>query len=370
LIKSVIHLAETNVPSFRHIARDASASKVAANIEKIAELIKGTSDIELPSKEEILEYALEAKIQGNVAKIHEIVESLKHEQMEKGLKSKLAGAAMLGASMLPGMSTPANPGEKVPHVEAPNYQAQNEKFVNSIKAKNPFLYAVAMQESSGGANINHATIKTGMHKGHNAGGPWGIMPNTAAYILKKNPALAKKYPELANQIQDVNANHKMITDELNRHPDLSYDLADSLYRGLKKHHKGDINKISHSWYYGPNKTDELLHSGANILDDDYVKGVNKWYKPLKSKGRGPATTRVVKKALTAGYGGAGAPAGRTGGAVLQAESLDMGNGKGFKYVTCDGCGKEQIYSKFQVKCRNPDCSKTFSLEKLAKLLSK
>src|ERR1035437_928655 len=62
LIKSVIHLAETNVPSFRHIARDASASKVRSNIERIASLMKGNKDISVPTKQEILEYALEAKI--------------------------------------------------------------------------------------------------------------------------------------------------------------------------------------------------------------------------------------------------------------------------------------------------------------------
>jgi|ERR1051325_9830857 hypothetical protein len=374
LIKSVIHLAETNVPSFRHIARDASASRVASNIEKIAELMKGDDSIDTPTKQEILQYALEAKIQNNVSKIHEIVEAVKHEEMEKGLKSKIAGAAMLGASMLPAAAPSLNVGEKVPQqstqaAPTPDYSEANKKFVSGIKSKNPFLYAVAMQESSGGANVAHAKIKTGMHKGHNAGGPWGIMPNTAAYIIKKNPKLAAKYPDLAAKAQDVETNHKFITDVLNARPEVSYDLADSLYRGLKRHHKGDLNKISHSWYYGPGKTDEILQGGGDIGSDEYVQGVNKWYKPPKShKNRKPAQqqhTAQVNKALMAGYGGAGAPSSRTGGAVFQTEALDMGNGKGLKYVTCDGCGKEQVYSKFQVKCR--DCGKSWNLEKLHKI---
>src|ERR1035437_7301823 len=58
LIRSVLHLAETNVPSFRHITRDASAAKVVANIEKIAELIDGSNSINIPTKQDIIQYAL------------------------------------------------------------------------------------------------------------------------------------------------------------------------------------------------------------------------------------------------------------------------------------------------------------------------
>lgn len=67
------------------------------------------------------------------------------------------------------------------------------------------------------------------------------------------------------------------------------------------------------------------------------------------------------KALTAGYGGAGAPTSRTGGAVLQAESLDDGR-RGFKYLRCNGCGKEQVYMKHQVKCR--DCGNSIPMADL------
>ena len=68
---------------------------------------------------------------------------------------------------------------------------------------------------------------------------------------------------------------------------------------------------------------------------------------------------LVEKALTAGYGGASNPTGLTGGGVMQAESLEK---PGFKYIECDKCGKEQIYAKHQVKCR--DCGNNWSLEKL------
>lgn len=72
------------------------------------------------------------------------------------------------------------------------------------------------------------------------------------------------------------------------------------------------------------------------------------------------------KALSAGYGGAGAPTGRTGGAVLQAEALDLG--RGFDYITCNNCGQEQIYMKNQVKCRK--CNKSLPFSDIYKVMVK
>lgn len=71
---------------------------------------------------------------------------------------------------------------------------------------------------------------------------------------------------------------------------------------------------------------------------------------------------ALNKALTAGYGGAGAPTNLTGGGVMQSEAMD----RKFKFVSCDHCGREQVYHKYQTKCR--DCGQGFSLEKLSKLI--
>lgn len=366
LIKSVIHLAETNVPSFRHIARDASASKVAGNIEKIVELMKGDSSIDIPTKQEILQYALEAKIQTNVAKIHEIVEVVKHEEMEKGLKSKLAGAAMLGASMLP--SANLNAGHEVP--KPPVLQAgvtPTMAHIDSIKDTNPVLHAIALQESSGGKNTSHKTITNpkSTHYGHTAGGAYGLMPNTVAEVFKRSKNLPTVYPKVVEMLKDVKGNHKKITKMLNEKPVFSQDVAEALFNGLSKHHGGDINKIIHSWYRGPGKTNESVKAKKDISKDGYVKAVKNWLKKT-SADKLADSSPIIYKALMAGYGGAGTPTSSSGGSVFQTESLDMGNGKGFKYVTCDGCGKEQIYSKFQVKCR--ECGKGWSLDKLHKVM--
>jgi hypothetical protein len=78
--------------------------------------------------------------------------------------------------------------------------------------------------------------------------------------------------------------------------------------------------------------------------------------------------QLVEKALTAGYGGAGAPGAMTGGSVLQSESQELGP-KNLSFITCDHCGKEQVYGKYQVKCREPGCGKAFSMAKLEKFFS-
>jgi len=76
----------------------------------------------------------------------------------------------------------------------------------------------------------------------------------------------------------------------------------------------------------------------------------------------------LTKALTAGYGGTSAPTDRTGGGVLQSETLDDGRKGGFKHIKCNSCGDEQIYMKHQVKCRK--CNKTYPFADLVKVMAK
>jgi hypothetical protein len=364
LIKSVIHLAETNVPSFRHIQRDASASKVSANIEKIVALMKGDDFIDVPTKQEILEYALEAKIHGNVKRIHDMVE----EELDKGMKGALAGAAMMGAAMSPAVAqAPTGPASN--HIMAQQQQQnlsnmprQHQDFYKQVAKKNPLLGAIGMVESSGGLNYAHKSVK-----GQNAGGMFGMMPSAAEYALRNDPKLAAKYPDLANASQDMKTNHRKFTDTFNQNPDAAYDFASSLMNRNKLKTK-DLNMLIHSWNHGLKGTwSKYKEEGPeSISDSDYVKKVLGEYSKLApKKATGKKHTKTMQKALTAGYGGAGAPTSLTHGGVLQAESMDSGKDHSFKHISCDDCGKEQIYSKYQVKCR--DCGKSFPMEKLHKL---
>lgn len=369
LIKSVIHLAETNVPSFRHIARDASAGRVRANLERIVELMKGDDYIDIPTKQDILQYALETKIQANVAKIHEMVEQVRHENMEKGLKGALTGAAMAGAAALapqqsqaPGIT--AAPPVQQSQQDVSRVPASHREAYQAIAKKNPYLGAIGQIESSGGTNYAHKTINGGgMHHGHTAGGMFGMMPNAAEYILRHDPKLASKYPKLLEASKDMKSNHSVFTKTFNEDPQAAIDFAEALLKRNKTKTKNP-EMLIHSWNHGLKGTwNKFKNEGLDsIKQADYVKNVMKVLLDQKNK---QATKKSMKKALTAGYGGAAAPMSRVGGAVIQSESLDDGR-SGFKYITCDGCGKEQIYAKHQVKCR--ECKKSWSLDKLHQVM--
>jgi len=377
LMKSVMHLAETNIPSFRHIVRDASAGRVRANLERIVDLMKGDDSIDIPTKQEILQYALEAKIQSNVAKIHELVETIRHENMEKGLKDAVLGAAMSGAAALaptqahapgPGITTP--PPVVQQQSDLARMPKQHQEAYQAIAKKNPILGAIGQIESSGGLNYKHKTIEhEGMHQGQTAGGMFGMMPNAAEYILRNDPKLAAKYPKLTEAAKDMKTNHGLFTKTFNENPQAAIEFADALLRRNKAKTKNP-EMLIHSWNHGLKGTwERFKNEGPEAIKNaEYVQNVMKALGKLKAKPavqpKIAAKKQPIKKALTAGYGGAGAPTSRVGGGVLQSETLD--DGRNFKYISCDGCGKEQIYAKHQVKCR--DCGKSWSLDKLHQVM--
>lgn len=391
LIKSVLHLAETNVPSFRHIVRDASATKVQNNLTKLVELMKDLGiegDITIPSKKRILEKALEQKIHSNLVQIREQMALLKEEELEKaGIKDSLKAAGLGAAIALTPTPTkdPAVAQASIrqpqavtaPAAEAP--KLTHEKVYADIAKQYPVLGAIGAVESQGGKNLEHPEINgevlqnfygigggggKSMHEGMKAGGAYGLMPLSAAYILKNDPELAKKYPKLVDAAKDVKKNHKIFTDTFNNDPQADADFAVALFKRNKGKTRSD-QQLVYSWLHGlKGSWNQFKQGGKNSFDEHpYVKEVMGEYAKIapKKAERKPA----LKKALMAGYGGGGAPSSRVGGAVIQAESLEHAK-PGFKYVTCDHCGKEQVYSKHQVKCR--ECGHGMSFEKLYQVI--
>lgn len=421
LIKSVLHLAETNVPSFRHIVRDASATKVQNNLVKLVEMMKELGvegDITIPSKRNILEKALESKIQNNISLIAEGVKELRkvedapeehikdckgcgtkittktgeyigdqktldasiplyncpkckttvmhtkgQKPLEKGIKGSLAAAGM-GAAMALAPSPISKEPTRIPAMEQVQRKPSMEDIVHSTSKQYPLLGAIANIESSGGKNLNHKTMTEGPHNGMTAGGPFGMMPNSAAFIAAKDSQLAQKYPNIVEAAKDVNKNHKQITDALNSNPQLAADFAVSFFNRNKTKTKNEPH-LAYSWLNGLKGAWNKYKKGGQkaINEHPYVRQVMQEYaklKPKKAEQKKPLK-KPLKKALMAGYGGGGAPSGRVGGAVIQTESLDQGR-PGFKYIACDKCGNEQVQAKHQVKCRS--CGANFSLEKL------
>lgn len=54
--------------------------------------------------------------------------------------------------------------------------------------KQRFLKMIKHIESTGGANTDHKTMEEGIHKGHSAQGPYGLMPNTKAELERRHPS--------------------------------------------------------------------------------------------------------------------------------------------------------------------------------------
>ena len=119
--------------------------------------------------------------------------------------------------------------------------------------------------------------------------------------------------------------------------------------------------MTYSWLNGLKGSWNKYKEGGKTAFDQhpYVQDVMAQYEKMKPKK--VEQKKPLKKAMTAGYGGGGSPGSLSGGGVIQAESLESGK-PGFKYITCNNCGKEQVHAKYQVKCR--ECGSSMSLEKL------
>jgi hypothetical protein len=421
LIKSVMHLAQSNVPSFRHIVRDASAEKIIENIGKIQSLSKKLQlKTEVPSltKQEIINKAIEEKVESNVKAIHAIIVG---EDLDKAIPKSLV-PAMMGAATAFGSPAEA---AKMPSsnivAASPSTSSQLavepkkemtisrnndprphiEKY-KEIAKKYPVLGAIGMVESTGGLrHDDHVTIKKSGHadSGHTAGGIWAMMPRQASFILSTDKELAKKYPNLLKASKDLENRHLEFTNTFNKNPQAAADFAVSAYLRLEKKIPDEDTRIA-SWIKGVTGAYRYLKEYLNFDKHEYTQKVKKQLAQIRAQDQeaqrslaspqsiiapsprptplpGPTPAQVVNPeqvkirgngtplllSLTAGYGGASAPMSRVGGSVLQSESLS----NGFKYIVCDKCGKEQVHSKYQVKCRH--CNDNFSLEKLNSILS-
>lgn len=350
LIKSVLHMATDNVPSFIDISEKMQMEQIAKKVETISTIVKALKNADNP-------------------------EELKKNL--RGLKNMATVVAMLQAAHY--MSPPQGSGNDTATAKAPQqierdmagvqrkaetkspYLMSHPELIDHIKEDHPHLWAIAQVESSGGHDVDHAQIKRGMHKGHKAGGPFGLMPKTVEFVvnrLDKDGHLADVYPQLGAMTktpEHTKKYHKEITDMMNASPMMSFKVASALYGHLHKLHEGNADNIAHSWYHGANGTLKAVkRDGQGMIKmNDYVQKFNKHLSGLE-------------KALTAGYGGAGAPTDLTGGGVMQSESFGGAKDGKLKYITCDKCGKEQSHAANQVKCRS--CGSGFSLASLFKMI--
>jgi hypothetical protein len=155
----------------------------------------------------------------------------------------------------------------------------NRHVFNQLKETNPELAAIAMNETSGGINLNHPVDKK---SGTQAGGLFALMPRTVSDIMGRDQELQTRYPDLSNLSKDWKTNHVAITDLIEKNPQVAQKLAEKHYNRAKSRFKGDLDRTANSWFNGITGT--LKMTPEQVKNHDYTKKFRKAYDSInKSK---------------------------------------------------------------------------------------
>lgn len=128
-----------------------------------------------------------------------------------------------------------------------------------------FLKKIAQIESSGGLNLNHRSMKQGIHKGTAAIGKYGLMPLTIKDIIKRR-LLAKK--DVPSGLTNIPKNN--IQDYIEQNPTVEQDLAEQLAERLLLKHKGNELAAAYAWNMGSNLKPTDI-SQVNLATSPYVQ---------------------------------------------------------------------------------------------------
>lgn len=145
--------------------------------------------------------------------------------------------------------------------------------------KEKFLELIRQIESSGGKNVDHRTMASGLHKGQAAMGEYGIMPKTAQEFITRRKMRGQFGPDEAlmsqmspSELKDFLANQDRVEQGL------AGDIAD---RVLKRS-GGDEEKAAYMWNMGHNKKASSIDEDK-LAESDYVRKFRKLKKMLSGK---------------------------------------------------------------------------------------
>jgi thiamine monophosphate synthase len=400
LMKSVMHLAETNVPSFRHIERHASAHTIYENISKIQELAKSVG-IELMIKEDIdpdtiMEKAVLNKISTNVSKITHLVKAA------KDYANLMKPTAVDTATATP--STPSVPKATTTTATSPGkvQMAAQDKAAAQAAARDQYQQGIGKLKSDPTTpakpkDLTSTPDNTMRVKSAKQAQVDNHFKTQASKAMKDPSHLGNIQQQLLDQgvpakkvravLTRIRAHmqeqpvKKSIEESMEKDQDVKRAAKNLLLAGamgLGVHHMGqdsDAKKDAVKKLKNNKKIERTVASSKpkskRFGDDEYMNQLDDNARARADKTRNKIREKM-KKALLAGFGGAGSPTDLTGGGVIQAESLEDGKKKTkksdgeFDYISCDNCGHEQVYMGNQVKCRK--CRQNFSLEKLEDLM--
>jgi hypothetical protein len=425
LIKSVMHLAKSDIPSFRHITRHAQAQKIVDNFRQINELAKAAGIKTIVPEYTVKEWinkAVEHKLQYNCKEIARLVKSLM-----KAVPKPDVHAYNLGLDNPKGGKFEGYTGKDAKKAQL---HALKTAMNNDISEGN---HVKMMEHLETGVREPHILVHHGInHKTGDVSGTASKRPKDAG----NHNVFSVKDGVVDHSSFGVHTLYHSVADEYNNYVGDNHEFKDAGVKGHMRQFKdGDDwgyedtsdSGVHSFWvpvsglhsmrqyensrfkneqfplpegYFDKDHHEDEADARDNLADDPHAdeqkhivvrpgkyrqasyddlkelhekSKVDKYSQsPFENNRRYFTKDGVIEngkkvnlnKALTAGYGGAGAPTGRTGGAVLQAESMDLG--RGFKHFVCQECGDEQVYAKNQVKCRK--CQKSLPLEQVRKFL--
>jgi hypothetical protein len=366
LIKSVMHLAKTDVPSFRHITRYAQAEKISHNLKQaniMAQQVGFKTSVPEFTPAELIQQAVEYKVSENITKIHKMIKDLNKSRNVNATHPSFSQNKNVQATVKQGQGSAYDISTGKRNVDPENaadLMAQH-KIDPTPHNKNLAIHSIDVHETQHANDYNAAKqLKNqrgekidgddfASHALHNA----GLDAHEKHFIDRFMDAYTDGYYTVA----DPSETTAVITDALSNHngrkasiDKLKEKLPGETYESMTQRLKDINTKLRNT--YGQYEAGQKLNIPSH---DEYISNfddIPSNYQPAKTS---------IKKALTAGYGGASAPGNMTGGSVIQTESLDDGR-KGFKYLRCNECGKDQVHMKHQVKCR--ECGHSFPMADL------
>lgn len=145
--------------------------------------------------------------------------------------------------------------------------------------KETFLNLIRQLESSGGKNLKHKKLKSGMHKDQAAIGEYAIMPNTANEFIKRRELKGQFGPDEALMRQMTPEElQEFLKDQDRVEQGFGSDIAD---RVLQKS-KGNIDKAAYMWNEGHNlKAADI--SEEDLDSHDYVRKFRNLRKSLNKR---------------------------------------------------------------------------------------
>lgn len=145
---------------------------------------------------------------------------------------------------------------------------------------NEFLQAISLNESSGGKNLKHKTMKSGMHRGDTAIGQYGLMPNTVQEMAGRiRRDLGSDHPLVAYKKMD----EKQMRESFKQNPEHEEDMARFMADHIHKKYGGNENKMAWSWLNGHNTTNFPKDYENHYYVQRYNKHIEQVRKPKKQE---------------------------------------------------------------------------------------